>query len=164
MCKTVCASVPGVRHPCVIVRQHLNGVKQREMTGKKGFVVDGVGYDLSVVTDACGKEFQQVFHVAIFAGKPLRRSGGCPYEDGGKVQCGLVSDGELVRSQGQAAPLLESVDAPLDRVALLVSLGVEDWWPAAVAASPQPVADLVGRLGDDCADPASPEVIPNQAG
>lgn len=136
MCEAVCASVPGVRHPSVVVRQHLNGVKQGEMTGKKGFPADDVGYDLSVVTDACGKEFQQLVHAAIFAGKPLRRSGGCPHEDGGEVGCGLVSDGELVRSQGQATPLLESVDAPFDGVALLVSLGVESRWPASVAASP----------------------------
>lgn len=53
---------------------------------------------------------------------------------------------------------------PFDGVALLVSLGVEGRWPASVAASPQPVADLVGRLGDDRTDPASPEVIPNQTG
>jgi hypothetical protein len=34
-----------------------------------------------------------------------------PDEDRGKVEYGLVSDGELVRSHGQAAPLLEPVDA-----------------------------------------------------
>ena len=27
------------------------------------------------------------------------------------MKCGLVGDGELVRSHGEAAPLLESVDA-----------------------------------------------------
>jgi hypothetical protein len=100
----------------------------------------------------------------IFAGKPLRRSGGCPDEDGSEVEGGLVDDGELVRSHGQAAPLLESVDTPLDRVALLVRLGVKGRWAASVSTLPQPVADLVGRLGDDSADSASPEVIADRAG
>jgi hypothetical protein len=48
-----------------------------------------------------------------------------PDKDGSEVECGLVSDGELVRPQGQTAPLLEPVDASLDRVALLVGLGIE---------------------------------------
>jgi hypothetical protein len=34
------------------------------------------------------------------------------------VECGLIGDGELVRSHGQAAPLIQPVDASLDRVAL----------------------------------------------
>jgi hypothetical protein len=102
--------------------------------------------------------------VAILAGKPLGRSSDCPDEDGGEMECGLVGDGELVRSHGQAAPLLEAVDAPFDGVALFVCLGVEGWWAASVAASPQPVADLVGRLGDDSADSASPEVVADRAG
>ncbi|MGW5127580.1 hypothetical protein ACWEQ7_26760 [Streptomyces sp. NPDC004069] len=41
--------------------------------------------------------------MAILAGKVLRRSSGCPDEDGGELECGLVGDGELVRSHGQAA-------------------------------------------------------------
>jgi hypothetical protein len=102
--------------------------------------------------------------VAILAGKALQRSRGCPDEDGGEVECGLVGDGELVRSHGQAAPLFESADAPFDGVALLVSLGVEGRRAASVAASPQPVADLVGRLGDDRTDSTSPEVIADRAG
>jgi hypothetical protein len=80
------------------------------------------------------------------------------------VECGLVGDGEFVRSHSEAAPLLESVDAPLDGVALLVRLSVESWWAASVSASPQPVADLVGRLGDGGADPASTKVMPDSAG
>lgn len=75
-----------------------------------------------------------------------------------------MGDGELVRSHGQAAPLFEVVDAPFDGVALLVGLGVEGRWAVSVAASPQPVADLVGRLGDDSADSASSEVIADRAG
>jgi hypothetical protein len=35
------------------------------------------------------------------------------------VECGLGGDGEFVRPRGQAAPLLESDDAPLDGIALL---------------------------------------------
>jgi hypothetical protein len=102
--------------------------------------------------------------VAIFAGKALQGSRGCPDEDGSEVECGLVGDGELVRSHGQAAPLLEAVDAPFACVALLVRLGVEGRWAASVAASPQPVADLVGRLGDGSANSASPEMIADRAG
>ncbi|GAA2917379.1 hypothetical protein GCM10010478_16450 [Streptomyces erythrogriseus] len=117
-----------------------------------------------VVHDACDEELHKIVHVAILAGKVLGRSSDCPDEDGGKVECGLVSDGELVRSHGQTAPLLEAVDAPFDGVALLVCLGVESWWAASAAASPQPVADLVGRLWDDSADSAPPEVIADRAG
>ncbi|KAF0646892.1 hypothetical protein K701_26155 [Streptomyces fradiae ATCC 10745 = DSM 40063] len=80
------------------------------------------------------------------------------------MECGLVGDGELVRSHGQAAPLFASVDAPFDGVALLVRLEVEGRWSASIAASPQPVADLVGRLWDDSADSASAEVIADPAG
>ncbi len=98
--------------------------------------------------DACDEELHKIVHVAILAGKVLGRSSDCPDEDGGEVECGPVCDGELVRSHGQTAPLLETVDAPFDGVALLVCLGVEGWWAASVAASPQPVADLVGRLWD----------------
>jgi hypothetical protein len=72
------------------------------------------------------------------------------------VECGLVGDGELVGSCGQAAPLLEAVDASFDGVALLVGLGVEAGWAAAEPASPQAVADLVGRLGDDSSDSPAP--------
>lgn len=77
---------------------------------------------------------------------------------------GLVGSGELVRSHGQAAPLLEPVDAAFDRVALLVRFGVESGRPASGAASPQTMADLVGRLGNDSANSASAEVTPDRAG
>lgn len=79
------------------------------------------------------------------------------------MERGLVGDGEFVCSQSQAAPLLEPVDASLDRVALFVRLRVEGRWSAASTASPQAVADLVGWLGDDSADPASAEVTPDRA-
>ncbi len=81
------------------------------------------------------------------------------------MECGLVGDGELARSHGQAAPLLEPVDASLDRVALLVRLRIKGRRAAAArAASPQTVADLVGGLGDASADPALAEVAPDRAG
>jgi hypothetical protein len=80
------------------------------------------------------------------------------------MECGLVGDGELVCSHGQAAPLLKPADAAFDRVALLVRLGVEGGRSAFGSAAPQTVADLVGRLGDDSADSASAEVIPDRAG
>lgn len=36
------------------------------------------------------------------------------------MKCGLVGDGELVRSHGEAAPRLQSVDSPFDGIPLLV--------------------------------------------
>jgi len=80
------------------------------------------------------------------------------------VECGLVGDSELVGSHGQPAPLLEPVDAPLDRVALLVCFGVESGWAATGAASSQAVAHLVGRLGNDGADSAPAEMASDRAG
>jgi hypothetical protein len=68
------------------------------------------------------------------------------------VKCAFVGDGEFVRSHGQAAPLLETVDAPLDGVALLVCLRVEAGRTPAGLASPETVSDLVRRLRDDRAD------------
>lgn len=84
---------------------------------------------------------------------PLTWSLSCPHEDGGEVEGGLVGDGEFVASCGQAAPLFAAVDAPLDGVPLLVCLGIEFRRTAALAAPPQAVPDLVGRLWDDCAVP-----------
>jgi hypothetical protein len=65
---------------------------------------------------------------------------------------------------GQTAPLLEPVDAPLDRVALLVRLGVEGRRATAGATSPQTVTDLVGRLRNDCADPALAQLPADRTG
>lgn len=64
----------------------------------------------------------------------------------------LVGNGKLVRAHGQAAPLLEAVDAPLDGVALLVCRHVETGWAAAGPASPEAMSDLVGGLRDDSLD------------
>lgn len=80
------------------------------------------------------------------------------------MECGLISDGELVRPHGEAAPLLESGDAPLDGIALFVCLGVETGRTASGAASPQAMANLVGGLRDDRTDTASTEVPANRAG
>lgn len=80
------------------------------------------------------------------------------------MKCGLVGDGELVCSGGQATPLLEVIDAPLDGVALFVGLAVEAWRAATSAASPQAVADLVARLRDDCADSPASQVAADGAG
>ena len=87
-----------------------------------------------------------------------------PDEDGREVECGLVGDGEFVGSCGQAAPLLEAVDAPFDGVALLVCLAVEAGRSAAESASPQAVTELVGRLRDDCTDAPASQVAADGAG
>ncbi|GHG93403.1 hypothetical protein GCM10017674_23090 [Streptomyces gardneri] len=54
--------------------------------------------------------------------------------------------------------LLETVDPALNRVAGLVVLSVEGRRAATGAATALAVADLVGRLGDGAADPASAQV------
>lgn len=74
------------------------------------------------------------------------------------MECGLVGDREFVGSCGQAAPLFEAVDAPLDGVPLLVCLAVEAGRAATESASSQAVADLVGRLWDDRTDAPAPQV------
>jgi len=78
------------------------------------------------------------------------------------VECGLVGDGELIRPHCEAAPLLESGDAPLDGVALLVCLGVEAGRAASGTASPQTVTDLIRGLWDDPTD-ATPTEVPRIA-
>jgi hypothetical protein len=58
----------------------------------------------------------------------------------------------------------EAVDAPLDGVPLLVDLAVEAGRTATEPASPQAVADLVGRLRDDRTDTPAPQVAADGAG
>lgn len=70
------------------------------------------------------------------------------------MERGLVGGGEFVGSHGQAAPLLESVDASFDSVPLLVDLAVEAGRAATVAPPPQAVPDLVGGLRNDSPDAA----------
>ncbi len=66
----------------------------------------------------------------------------------------LVGLGGFVVAGGDAAPLLQSVEAAFHDVAALVELFVEGRRAPAVAAAPEPVADLVGPLGDGVADAA----------
>lgn len=87
-----------------------------------------------------------------------------PEKDRRDVECGLVGDGEFVRPQGQAAPLLEAGDAPLDGIALLVLCGVEAGWAASGTASPQAVTDLVCGLRDDSPDASATKVSTDRAG
>lgn len=75
----------------------------------------------------------------------------------------MIGEGKLVCSHRQAAPLLESGDAPLDGIALLVRLGVEAGRAGSGAASPQAVANLVGGLRDDRTDAATTEVPADRA-
>ncbi len=72
--------------------------------------------------------------------------------------------GGLVVAGRDAAPLLEPVEAPFHYVAPLVELLVEAWRASAPAAAPEPVADLVGPLGDGMADAATPEPGSYRAG
>ncbi|GGZ37468.1 hypothetical protein GCM10010365_67740 [Streptomyces poonensis] len=80
------------------------------------------------------------------------------------MACGLVGDGELVGSHGQAAPLFEPVDAPFDRIALPLCLGIKSGRATAGAASPQTVTDLAGRLRDDGTDSAPTEMTAHRTG
>lgn len=75
-----------------------------------------------------------------------------------------VDGGGLVVSGGQAAPLLELVDAALDGVAPLVGLTVERRRAAPEAAQPLAIGDLVGGLRDHRPDPAPTEMGANRAG
>jgi hypothetical protein len=66
----------------------------------------------------------------------------------------------LVVAGGQAAPVLESVEAAFDDVAAAVAVGVEVDWSAAAGASVLAVADLVGGFGDDGGDAARAQLLP----
>ena len=80
------------------------------------------------------------------------------------MQCGLVGDGELVRSHGQTAPLLEAIDAPLNGIALLVCLGVEAGRATTGATSSQSVTDLVSGLRDHGTDTSPPKMCTDRTG
>lgn len=75
------------------------------------------------------------------------------------MESGQVDGCCLLVAGGNASPLFQAVDAAFDRVALLVGLAVEGWWPATPAAASQTVAALIGRHGDDRPDAAPPEVF-----
>jgi hypothetical protein len=73
------------------------------------------------------------------AGVLLGRVSKEPVVDGGDGDGGLLADLELVVPGGDGAVALEPVDAALHRMALLVDLLVEGWWPAALGALGPPV-------------------------
>lgn len=60
----------------------------------------------------------------------------------------LVGLGGLLVAGRDAAPLLEAVEAAFVDVVPLVELLVEGWRTPAAAAAAEPVADLVGPLGN----------------
>jgi hypothetical protein len=66
----------------------------------------------------------------------------------------LVGLGGRVVPGGDAVPLFQLGEAPFHHVAPLVGVAVEGRGPSATAAAVQPVADLVGSLGNGVADPA----------
>jgi hypothetical protein len=78
----------------------------------------------------------------------------------------MASVGSMIfgssRSSTRTSPAV--FDAPLDGVALLVGIGIEAGRTAALAAPPQTVADLVGRLWDDRADLSATQVAADCAG
>jgi hypothetical protein len=71
-----------------------------------------------------------------------------PGPDRCHVDGAAVDEGALVVPGGDDAVLAEPAEGALDGIALLVRAGVERGRPAARAAAPEPVADLVGGLGD----------------
>lgn len=76
----------------------------------------------------------------------------------------MVGDREFVGSCGQATPMFEAVDAPLDGVALLVGIGIEAGRAPALPPPAQTVADLVRRLRDDRADLSAAQMGTDHAG
>lgn len=80
------------------------------------------------------------------------------------MESSQVDGGGFLVAGGDASPLFEAVDAPLDGVALFVGLAVEGWWSAASAASAEPVAALVCGDGDHGPDAALAQVFADGAG
>jgi hypothetical protein len=75
-----------------------------------------------------------------------------PVQGFDEVECGLVMAGQLVVTGGQPAPVLAAVEAAFHLVASAVGGAVEVRWPAAGAAAPLPVGDLVVGFRDDSDD------------
>lgn len=69
----------------------------------------------------------------------------------------FVGFGGLLVAGCDAAPLFEAVETPFHHIAPLVDLFVEGRGSAAVAAASEPVADLVGPLGDGVGDAPAPQ-------
>lgn len=77
-------------------------------------------------------------------------------EDDGRA----VGQGELVVADGQAAPLLQGVEASFDDVAAFVGVLVVGDQPSAGGTLAFPVSRLVVFLGDHALDAAVPQVFP----
>ncbi len=80
------------------------------------------------------------------------------------MECGPVRESEFVGPHGQAAPLLKSIDASLDDIALLVRLSIKGGRAASGTTSPEAVSNLVGRLRDNRSDSASAQIPADGAG
>lgn len=80
-----------------------------------------------------------------------------PHQERGESDGCLVGLGGLVVPGGDAAPLLQTVEAAFDHVAPLVELLVKGGRAPALAAPPKAVAYLVGSFGDGVGDAPSPE-------
>src|SRR4051794_7679994 len=81
-----------------------------------------------------------------------------PDHRGAQVEAGEVAFRGLVVAGGDASPGLELVDQALDRVSLLVEVGVVADRTAAPGTLLLPVGGLVPLLRDDCLDAASAQV------
>ena len=76
------------------------------------------------------------------------------------MESGEVDGGGLVVSGGQTAPLLDLVDAPFDRVPLLVGVAVEGWRTTAAPAEPLAVRGPVSRAELEREGRSTPEAGP----
>jgi len=79
-------------------------------------------------------------------------------DDRGQGDAAEVGQGVFVVAGGDAAPLLEPVEAAFDGVAVAVGLGVEGGWAPAGGAFALAVGDLVAAFGDGVLDPSFPQV------
>jgi len=70
-----------------------------------------------------------------------------PDPDRGDVDGSTPDEVAFVVSGSNGPVLAELAEGTLNNVALLVGSRVERGWPAARAATPEPVAGLVSRLG-----------------
>jgi hypothetical protein len=98
------------------------------------------------VCDRCGTRLGSVSRIMAVGYRPE------PVQGFDEVECGLVMAGQLVVTGGQPAPVLAAVEAAFHLVASAVGGAVEVRWPAAGAAAPLPVGDLVVGFRDDSDD------------
>lgn len=77
--------------------------------------------------------------------------------DGCECDAAEVGHGVFVVSGGNAAPVLESVKASFDAVALSVDAGVEGRWPATLGAFGFAAGDLVAAFRDGVGDSGLPQ-------